>query len=61
MAGQVKVSPQFKRLCDQFGRILGGESEIEEGPVCFVTRMTNLSETGKKNAIPVGSDANVLV
>ncbi|MBQ4899893.1 DUF1259 domain-containing protein [Paenibacillus sp. Marseille-P2973] len=40
-----KVSPQFKRLCAQFGKILGGESEIDEGPVCFVTRMTNLSET----------------
>jgi hypothetical protein len=42
MAAQVKVSPRFKRLCTQFARILGGESEIEEGPVCFVTRMTNL-------------------
>ncbi|TCS96580.1 DUF1259 domain-containing protein [Hazenella coriacea] len=34
----VKASPQFKRLCNQFGRILGGTSEIEEGPVCFVSR-----------------------
>lgn len=42
MANHVKVSPQFRRLCTQFGKILGGESEIESGPVCFVTRMTNL-------------------
>lgn len=55
MAEQVKVSPQFKRLCMQFGRILGGESEIDEGPVCFVTRMTNLSETilGRKTRSPL--------
>jgi biotin operon repressor len=55
MADQVKVSPKFKRLCDQFGRILGGESEIEEGPVCFVTRMTNLRETilGRRTHSPL--------
>ncbi|EGG35687.1 protein of unknown function [Paenibacillus sp. cl141a] len=55
MAEQVRVSPQFKRLCDQFGRILGGESEIEEGPVCFVTRMTNLRETilGRRTRSPL--------
>jgi hypothetical protein len=41
----MNVSPRFRRLCTQFGRILGGESEIEEGPVCFVTRMTNLRAT----------------
>ncbi|WCN36470.1 DUF1259 domain-containing protein [Aneurinibacillus uraniidurans] len=45
MAEKVKVSPQFKRLCMQFGKILGGASEVDEGPVCFVTRMTNLKET----------------
>lgn len=52
---QVKVSPQFRRLCDQFARILGGESEIEAGPVCFVTRMTNLTETilGRKTRSPL--------
>ncbi|MCV4233762.1 DUF1259 domain-containing protein [Virgibacillus sp. LDC1] len=55
MAEQVRVSPQFKRLCAQFGRILGGESEIEEGPVCFVTRMTNLRESilGRRTRSPL--------
>lgn len=55
MAEQVKVSPQFKKLCAQFGKILGGESEIEAGPVCFVTRMTNLRETilGKRTRSPL--------
>ncbi|KOR89205.1 DUF1259 domain-containing protein [Paenibacillus solani] len=55
MAEQVKVSPQFRRLCAQFARILGGESEIEEGPVCFVTRMTNLRETilGRRTRSPL--------
>ncbi|WP_079915046.1 DUF1259 domain-containing protein [Paenibacillus sp. 32352] len=42
MAEHVRVSPRFRKLCIQFGRILGGESEIDQGPVCFVTRMTNL-------------------
>lgn len=41
MNHQIKVSARFKRLCNQFGRILGGESEIDDGPVCFVTRMTD--------------------
>ncbi|KTD85916.1 DUF1259 domain-containing protein [Paenibacillus etheri] len=55
MAGKVKVSPQFKRLCMQFGKILGGESEVEEGPVCFVMRMTNLRETilGRRTRSPL--------
>ncbi|GJM78338.1 hypothetical protein HMSSN139_08340 [Paenibacillus sp. HMSSN-139] len=55
MAAHGKVSPQFKRLCDQFGKILGGESEIEEGPVCFVTRMTNLRESilGRRTRSPL--------
>lgn len=55
MAESVKVSPRFRRLCMQFGRILGGESEIEEGPVCFVTRMTNLRETilGRRTRSPL--------
>ncbi|MBO9599445.1 MAG: DUF1259 domain-containing protein [Cohnella sp.] len=35
----VTASPQFKKLCDQFNKILGGtEHEITKGPVCFVTR-----------------------
>ncbi|WNQ12279.1 DUF1259 domain-containing protein [Paenibacillus aurantius] len=55
MAQQVKVSPQFRRLCMQFGKILGGESEIDAGPVCFVTRMTNLKETilGRRTRSPL--------
>lgn len=55
MAEQVKVSQKFKRLCTQFGKILGGESEIEEGPVCFVTRMTNLRTTilGRRSLSPL--------
>ncbi|EGK13442.1 DUF1259 domain-containing protein [Kroppenstedtia eburnea] len=36
---QVRVSPEFRRVCNQFSRILGGtEHEITEGPVCFVSR-----------------------
>ncbi|ACS99223.1 DUF1259 domain-containing protein [Paenibacillus sp. JDR-2] len=55
MAQKVKVSPQFTRLCNQFSKILGGESEIEAGPVCFVTRMTNLKETilGRRTRSPL--------
>ncbi|NIK69362.1 MULTISPECIES: DUF1259 domain-containing protein [unclassified Paenibacillus] len=55
MAQKVKVSPQFARLCTQFSKILGGESEIEAGPVCFVTRMTNLKETilGRRTRSPL--------
>lgn len=55
MAAHVKVSPRFRRLCTQFGKILGGESEIEEGPVCFVTRMTNLKQTilGRRTRSPL--------
>ncbi|WP_108992760.1 DUF1259 domain-containing protein [Paenibacillus agaridevorans] len=45
MAAKMNVSPRFRRLCTQFGRILGGESEVDEGPVCFVMRMTNLRAT----------------
>ena len=44
MASQVKQSPQFRRLCNQFSRILGGtEHEITKGPVCFVSRNTKLT------------------
>jgi len=55
MAEKVKVSPQFNRLCMQFGKILGGESEVDAGPVCFVTRMTNLRETilGRRTRSPL--------
>jgi hypothetical protein len=34
----VKVTKKFKRLCQKFADILGGEEEIEDGPVCFVSR-----------------------
>ncbi|EST54041.1 hypothetical protein T458_11595 [Brevibacillus panacihumi W25] len=55
MAQKMSVSPRFRRLCAQFGRILGGESEIEAGPVCFVTRMTNLRATilGRRTRSPL--------
>ncbi|UUZ79866.1 DUF1259 domain-containing protein [Paenibacillus sp. P26] len=55
MAEHTKVSPQFKKLCTQFGKILGGESEIDQGPVCFVTRMTNLRATilGRRTRSPL--------
>lgn len=55
MAQKMNVSPRFRRLCAQFGRILGGESEIEAGPVCFVTRMTNLRATilGRRTRSPL--------
>lgn len=36
---EVKVSPRFKKLCNEFSAILGGtEHEITKGPVCFVSR-----------------------
>ncbi|MNN03621.1 hypothetical protein D3C81_1163170 [compost metagenome] len=39
MAAHGKVSPRFRRLCNEFSRILGGtEHEITKGPVCFVSR-----------------------
>lgn len=52
---KVKVSRQFKRLCDQFTRILGGESEIDPGPVCFVSRARNLKATilGRRTTSPL--------
>ncbi|WP_425452718.1 DUF1259 domain-containing protein [Ammoniphilus oxalaticus] len=42
---QQQVSPRFRRLCSEFTRILGGKSEIEQGPVCFVTRTRSLPAT----------------
>ncbi|MBH8608818.1 DUF1259 domain-containing protein [Thermoactinomyces sp. CICC 10521] len=52
---QVKVTPQFRRLCDQFARILGGEHEIVEGPVCFVSRPRKLNATifGRRSQSPL--------
>jgi hypothetical protein len=52
---QVKASPRFRRLCDQFTRILGGESEIDAGPVCFVSRARRLNATilGRRTTSPL--------
>ncbi|WP_152397148.1 DUF1259 domain-containing protein [Paenibacillus guangzhouensis] len=52
---KVKVSPQFTRLCNQFSRILGGEHEIDPGPVCFVSRSRNLKATilGRRTTSPL--------
>jgi hypothetical protein len=52
---QVKASPRFMRLCNQFARILGGEHEIDEGPVCFVSRSRTLNATilGRKTTSPL--------
>lgn len=36
MTHQVKASTHFKRLCTEFGEILGGESSIEPGPVVLL-------------------------
>jgi hypothetical protein len=51
----VKVSPQFQRLCTQFAKILGGEDEIDPGPVCFVSRARKLTATilGKRTTSPL--------
>jgi len=52
----VTVSPQFRRLCDQFNTILGGTShEITRGPVCFVTRIRriNASILGRRTTSPL--------
>ncbi|WP_106768896.1 DUF1259 domain-containing protein [Paenibacillus faecalis] len=52
---QVKVSRRFQRLCDQFARILGGEHEIDPGPVCFVSRARNFNATilGRRTTSPL--------
>lgn len=51
----VKVSPRFRRLCNQFSSILGGEHEIDPGPVCFVSRSRNLKATilGRRTTSPL--------
>ncbi|WP_042228764.1 DUF1259 domain-containing protein [Paenibacillus popilliae] len=51
----VKASAQFKRLCNQFAKILGGEHEIDPGPVCFVSRSRNLRATilGRRTTSPL--------
>ena len=51
----VKVSARFQRLCNQFAQILGGEHEIDPGPVCFVSRSRNLRATilGRRTTSPL--------
>ncbi|CAH8712081.1 DUF1259 domain-containing protein [Paenibacillus thiaminolyticus] len=51
----VKASAQFRRLCNQFARILGGEHEIDPGPVCFVSRPRNFKATilGRRTTSPL--------
>jgi len=56
MAVTVKVTPQFRKLCDQFSAILGGtEHEITKGPVCFVTRnrRINAAILGRRTTSPL--------
>jgi len=50
-----QVTPQFRRLCNQFARILGGEHEIESGPVCFVSRSRRLNAKilGRRTTSPL--------
>ncbi|MGO4787391.1 DUF1259 domain-containing protein [Paenibacillus sp. 2KB_20] len=53
---EVKASPRFKRLCNQFSTILGGtEHEITKGPVCFVSRNRRIraSILGRKTTSPL--------
>jgi hypothetical protein len=55
MAKVKQVSPQFRRLCNQFTRILGGTGTIERGPVCFVNRPRPFNETilGRRTNSPL--------
>ncbi|WP_213524156.1 DUF1259 domain-containing protein [Paenibacillus sp. J31TS4] len=51
----VKVTPRFRRLCNQFSSILGGMHTIEPGPVCFVNRPKplNASILGRRTQSPL--------
>ncbi|UVI33303.1 DUF1259 domain-containing protein [Paenibacillus spongiae] len=51
----IKVTPRFNRLCNQFASILGGEHEIDPGPVCFVSRARRLNATilGRRTTSPL--------
>jgi hypothetical protein len=51
----VRVSPEFRRLCNRFASILGGEHEIDPGPVCFVSRSRRLNATilGRRTQSPL--------
>jgi len=52
---KVIVTPRFQRLCNQFASILGGEHEIDPGPVCFVSRARALRATilGRRTTSPL--------
>jgi hypothetical protein len=52
---KVRVSPRFQRLCNQFASILGGVHEIAPGPVCVVSRPTNINATilGRRTTSPL--------
>jgi len=52
---KVTVSPRFQRLCNQFAAILGGEHEIDPGPVCFVSRARKFRATilGRRTTSPL--------
>ncbi|WP_068620292.1 DUF1259 domain-containing protein [Paenibacillus tuaregi] len=53
---EVKASPRFKKLCNQFSTILGGtEHEITKGPVCFVSRNRRINATilGRRTTSPL--------
>lgn len=39
------VTPEFEELCEEFAATLGGDGEIEIGPVCFVTRHVDFGVT----------------
>jgi hypothetical protein len=51
----VKVSPSFQRVCNQFSRILNGEHQIVKGPVCFVSRNRRFNPTilGRRTNSPL--------
>jgi len=55
MAKVKQGSAQFRRLCNQFSRILGGEHEVEPGPVCFVSRsrIFKASILGRRTTSPL--------
>jgi hypothetical protein len=52
---RANVTPRFRRLCNQFSRILGGEHEIDPGPVCFVSRSRRLNAKilGRRTTSPL--------
>lgn len=56
MKAKVTAGLRFRRLCNQFSRILGGtEHEITKGPVCFVSRnrRVNASILNRRTTSPL--------